>query len=146
MKFSNRKRRQAPTIIIISLIDILIVVLIFMMVSTTFKQQPVLKLVLPETKQAKQGSSSEESHNLIITVAKQEPYFYLGNAKHAVTSDRLKQELAANAARDPQISVVIWADTGAPFGQVLKASDVATDAVGLKNVRVAVKRPGAADH
>src|SRR5262249_47724727 len=57
MKFSNRKRRQAPTIIIISLIDILIVLLIFLMVTTTFKQQPALKLVLPESRQAKQGTA-----------------------------------------------------------------------------------------
>jgi biopolymer transport protein ExbD len=140
MKFSNHKRRQAPTIIIISLIDILIVLLIFLMVTTTFKQQPSLKLVLPETKQARKGSS-EDSHNVVVTVAKQEPYFYFGSAKRAITSDRLKEELAASVAKDPQISVLIWPDSEAPVNQFFKALDVATDAVGIKNVRVAAKKP-----
>jgi biopolymer transport protein ExbD len=140
MKFSSRKHRQAPTIIIISLIDILIVLLIFLMVTTTFKQQPSLKLVLPETKQAQKGTS-EESHNLVVTVAKQEPHFYLGAAKHAVTSERLKEELMANAAKDPQISVLIWPDSEAPVSQLFKALDVATDAVGAKKVHVAAKKP-----
>jgi biopolymer transport protein ExbD len=111
-----------------------------MMVTTTFKQQPTLKLVLPETKQAKQGSS-EDAHNLVVTVARQEPYFYLGGSKHAITSERLKLELAASAAKDPQTSVLIWADSKAPFEQCLKALDVAADAVGFKNVRVAAKKP-----
>ncbi len=140
MKFSSRRHRQAPTIIIISLIDILIVLLIFLMVTTTFKQQPTLKLVLPETKQAKAGGS-EDPHNLVVTVAKDEPYFYLGSAKHAITSERLKQELMASAAKDPQTSVLIWPDSKAPVDQFLKALDVAADAVGFKNVRVAAKKP-----
>ena len=98
MKFSERKRRQAPAIIIISLIDILIVLLIFLMVTTTFKQQPALKLVLPESKQARQGGS-ENSQNLVITVAKEEPYFYLG--RHPMTSDRLQEELARQRRQGP---------------------------------------------
>lgn len=140
MKFSNRKRRQAPTIIIISLIDILIVLLIFLMVTTTFKQQPALKLVLPESKQAKQGGT-DDPHNVVVTVAKQEPYFYLGNNRHAITSERLQQELVSSAAKDPQISVAIWPDTGAPFGQFLKAWDAIASA-GIRNVRILAKRPG----
>src|SRR4029079_4983373 len=117
MKFSTRKRRQAPTIIIISLIDILIVLLIFLMVTTTFKQQPALKLVLPESKQAKQGGA-EDGHSLVVTVAKQEPYFYLG--RHPITSDRLQEELRNSAAKDPGVSLSLQPDTGAPFGQVLR--------------------------
>src|SRR5512141_943921 len=107
MKFSTHKRRQAPTIIIISLIDILIVLLIFLMVTTTFKQQPALKLVLPESKQAKQGTS-DNPHTLIVTIAKQEPYFYLG--KHAITADRLQQELRSSAAKDPDSSLSLQPD------------------------------------
>ncbi len=137
MKFSSRKRRQAPTIIIISLIDILIVLLIFLMVTTTFKQQPALRLSLPESKQAKPGGS-EDSHQLLVTIAKQEPYFYLG--KHAITSDRLQQELVSTVAKDPQVAVSLWPDTGAPFGQFMKAWD-AVAAAGIKNVRVLAKRP-----
>ena len=88
MQFTIRKRRQPPTIIIISLIDILIVLLIFMMVTTTFKQQPALKLVLPESKQTPKTGATED--NLIVTIAKQEPYLYLG--PRPVTLDKLQEE------------------------------------------------------
>jgi len=139
MKFSTHKRRQAPTIIIISLIDILIVLLIFLMVTTTFKQQPALKLVLPESKQAKQGGS-DEGHNVVVTVAQQEPYFYLG--KHAITTEHLQQELSAKVRSDPQLSVSIWPDKGAPFGQFMILWDTVTAAgVNPRNLRVLAKKP-----
>jgi biopolymer transport protein ExbD len=137
MKFSERKRRHAPTIIIISLIDILIVLLIFLMVTTTFKQQPALKLVLPESKQAKAGAA-DTSENLVITIAKEEPYFYLG--RHAVTTDRLQQQLRAAVAKDPDARVSLQPDTGAPFGQVLRIWDAAKVA-GIKSINVLTKPP-----
>ena len=138
MKFSTRKRHQAPTIIIISLIDILIVLLIFLMVTTTFKQQPALKLVLPESKQARQGAA-ETNQNLVITIAKQEPFFYLG--RQPMTSDRLQEELRSTAAANPGVSVSLQPDTGAPFGQVLKIWDAAKLA-GIRTIQVLTKPPG----
>ena len=59
MRFSVRKRRQAPAVIIIALIDILIVLVIFLIVTTTFKQQPSLKIVLPESSQAQKSGAKE---------------------------------------------------------------------------------------
>ena len=46
--------------IIVALIDILIVMLIFIIVTSTFKQQPALKLALPESSQAKKSGATEE--------------------------------------------------------------------------------------
>lgn len=137
MKFSNHKHRQPPTIIIISLIDILIVLLIFLMVTTTFKQQPALKLVLPESQQAKQ-TGSDNNPNLVVTIAKQEPYFYLGRL--AITQDQLQQELKLSAVKNPGTSVSLQPDTGAPFGQVLKVWDAAKLA-GIKTIHVLTKPP-----
>ena len=58
MNFVKNKRRKVPSVIIVSLIDVLLVVLIFLMVSTTFKkEQPALKLALPESKVAKPGTA-----------------------------------------------------------------------------------------
>ena len=116
-----RKRRQPPPIIIISLIDILIVLLIFLMVTTTFKQQPALKLALPESKQTPKPGSTE--NNLVITISKEEPYLYLG--PRAVTLVKLEEELKASAAKNPQVSVSIRADTAAPVGQLVKVMDAA---------------------
>ena len=136
MRFTVRKRRQPPAIIIVSLIDILIVLLIFLMVTTTFKQQPALRLTLPESKLAKPGAA--EGH-VIVTVAKDPPYVFLG--QRPVTLDKLKQELKAQAAQNAQLSLSIRPDTEAPFGQILKVMEAAKDA-GLEKVNVLAKQPG----
>lgn len=120
MRFYHKKRTQPPSIIIVSLIDILIVLLIFMMVTTTFKQQPALKLALPESQQSKSGASDD---NLVVTIAKQPPYLYLGTLE--VTPEQLKNELTKKVAQNPQIKLAIRADTDAPFGQIIKVMDIA---------------------
>src|SRR5467141_364111 len=119
MQFTIRKRRQPPTIIIISLIDILIVLLIFMMVTTTFKQQPALKLVLPESKQTPKTGATED--NLIVTIAKQDPHLYLG--QRPVTLDKLEQEFKAGAATNPRFKVSIRSDGVAPIQQLVNVMD-----------------------
>jgi biopolymer transport protein ExbD len=129
MHFRVRKRRNPPAVIIVSLIDVLIVVLIFLMVATTFKQHPALKLALPESKQTAQPGASED--NLIVTVARQQPYFYVDT--RPVTLDKLQEELKAGVARNGKITLSIRADTDAPFGQIVKVMDAAK-AAGIKGV------------
>jgi len=133
MRFLTRKRRQPPTIIIISLIDILIVLLIFMMVTTTFRQQAALKLALPESTQATPGASDT---NLVVTVAKQAPFFYLG--PQAIPADQLQSELVNRAAKNPKLTLSIRADTEAPFGQIVKVMDMAK-AAQIKSVNAFMK-------
>ena len=133
MQFTVRKRRQPPAVIIISLIDILIVLLIFLMVTTTFKQRPSVRLTLPESNQAQ--SSSVENH-VLITIAKDDPRFYFKTLP--TTMERLQQQLAAEAAARPGISVVIEADKGATVEDTLKAMDAAK-AAGLDKVTLSTK-------
>ena len=137
MRFTVRKRRQPPTIIIISLIDVLIVLLIFLMVTTTFKQQPALKLALPESKQKVKPGASEG--NVEITIAKESPYFYLG--QRAVVEEKLVQELKASVAKNPQLSVSIRADKAAPVNELVKVMD-ATKSAGIKSVSMFINPAG----
>ena len=118
MKFLHRKRRPQPSVIIVSLIDILMVLLIFLSVTTTFKQQPAIKLSLPESKQPREGSKEA---NLIVTIAKDEPHFYLGPV--AVTFDKLHSELRAAAAKNPDLVLSIRADSEAPWGRIVQMMD-----------------------
>jgi biopolymer transport protein ExbD len=127
MQFTLRKRRAAPTVIIISLIDVLIVVLIFLMVTTTYKQQPSLKLALPESKQQKSGATET---SFIVTVAKQPP-LYLN--KEPLTLEEIQKRLTEAAAKNPQIVLAISADKDAPFGQIVKVMDAAK-AANIKTV------------
>lgn len=136
MKFLDRKRRQAPAVIIISLIDILIVLLIFMMVTTTFRQQPAVRLALPESAQPREGASTA---GLVVTVGSQEPFLYFGT--RPVTPEGLQQELAASKARNPGVSLSMRIDRNAPFGEVVKVLDAAK-AANIKVANALVKRTG----
>ena len=136
MRFTVRKRRQTPTIIIVSLIDVLIVVLIFLMVTTTFKQQPAVKLALPETRESKTGASDQK--NLIITIPK-EGALHLG--AEPLTLEKLQQRLTEAARNNPDVAVSIRADTQAPFGQIVKVMD-AVKSAHIKSVNAFTKGPG----
>ena len=95
-------------------------------------------MVFAESEEAKPGGA-EYPHHLVVSVGKQEPFFYLG--RHPITSDRLQQELRTSAAKDPDLSLSLQPDTGAPFGQVLKVWDAAKTA-GIRSIQVMAKRPG----
>ncbi|TAL06185.1 MAG: biopolymer transporter ExbD [Verrucomicrobia bacterium] len=125
MRFYVRKRRAAPAVIIVALIDILIVMLIFLMVTTTFKQQPALRLALPESSQATKTGASEDAP-LVVSVDK-EGNLRLGAEAMPVTADRLRSELAARLDKNPDLKLAIQADKAAPFGQIIKIMDAAKE-------------------
>ncbi len=126
MRFYARKRRQPPAIIIVALIDILIVLLIFLMVTTTFKQQPALKLALPESSQAVKTGANENAP-LVVSIDT-EGMLRLGKDAKPVTLERLKLELVAAVGANPDTRLAISADKNAPWGQVVKVLDVAKEA------------------
>src|SRR5258706_8244344 len=136
MRFTTHKRRQPPSIIIVSLIDVLIVVLIFLMVTTTFKQQPAVKLALPESTQSKPGAS--DAVNLVVTIPKQGAVL-LG--LNPITLDKLQSQLIEAVRKNPQTTLSIRADTDAPFGQIIKVMDAAK-ASQIKTVNAFVKGQG----
>ena len=126
MRFYIRKRQSAPTVIIVALIDVLIVLLIFLMVTTTFKQQPALRLALPESSQALKSGSDQDAP-LVVTIDR-EGNLRLGKESLPVTGDRLRTELLARAAKNPDLKLAISADKAAPWGQVVKVMDAAKEA------------------
>ncbi len=126
MRFYVHQRRRPPAIIIVALIDVLIVLLIFLMVTTTFKQQPALKLALPESSQAVK-SGAHENAPLIVSIDTQGS-LRLGQDATPVTLERLKQELASAVEKNPELRLAISADKTAPWGQVFKVMDAAKEA------------------
>ena len=126
MRFYVRKRRQAPAVIIVALIDILIVMVIFLMVTTTFKQQPSLKLALPESSHAEKTGASE-TPPLVVTIDPQ-GNMRLGPEGKPITAERLKNELLAIVEKTPETKLAISADKTAPFGQIVKVMDAAKEA------------------
>lgn len=139
MRFFNKKRRQPPAIIIVALIDILIVLLIFLMVTTTFKQQPALKLALPESTQA-QKTGAHEDAPLVVSIDAS-GNLRVGVDATPVTVDGLKEKLLAAVAKMPALKLAISADRNSPFGQIIKVMDAAKEA-GIKSVNAFTKEPG----
>jgi biopolymer transport protein ExbD len=141
MRFFNRKRRQPPAIIIVALIDILIVLLIFLMVTTTFKQQPALKLALPESSQARK-TGAHENPPLVVSIDTSGS-LRLGADLTPVTLERLAEQLVAAVEKDPDLKLAISADTVSPWGKVVKVMDAAKQAkIKQGNVSAFMKEPG----
>jgi len=136
MRFYVHKRRQAPAVIIVALIDILIVLLIFLMVTTTFKQQPALKIALPESSQA-QKSGANETVPLVVAVDVQGNMRF-GPQATPVTLERLKTELLAEVGKKPDLKLSIMADKASPVGQVIKVMDASKEA-GITNNTLVTK-------
>jgi len=127
MRFFVRKKQQPPAVIIVALIDVLIVVLIFLMVTTTFKKpQPALKLALPESSHATKAGATD-SPPLIVSIDESGNLRY-GADGNPVTLDRLKSELLAEVAKNPQAKLALRADKKAPFGQIVRVMDIAKEA------------------
>lgn len=136
MRFTQGRRRTAPSVIIVSLIDVLLVVLIFLMVSTTFRDTPAVKLALPEARQSERAGASP--HRMAVTIAKTEPHLWLGT--RPVTFERLQLELMAAANATTNLSVAIQADEGAPWGQIVRVMDAAKGA-GIRAIDAQTRTP-----
>ena len=126
MRFFPKQRRRPPAIIIVALIDILIVLLIFLMVTTTFKQQPALKLALPESSQAVKTGANEDAPLIVSIDAAGN--LRLGADARPVALDTLKEELTSAVAKNPELRLAISADRTAPWGQVVRVMDAAKEA------------------
>ena len=137
MRFTQGRRRTAPSVIIVSLIDVLLVVLIFLMVSTTFRQTPAVKLVLPEARQSEKSGASPDK--LVVTVAKTQPHLFLG--QRPVTFEALQKELVGLATANTNLMISIQADEGAPWGQIVRVMDAAK-AAKVRMVDAITRDPG----
>jgi biopolymer transport protein ExbD len=119
MEFLTRRRRSAPMVIIISLIDVLIVVLIFLMVTTNFKRQPAIKIVLPESRAAKEGANEEA---LLVSIPKDGPIYL---ERDPVTLEALQTKLSDAVRKNKALTLAIKSDAGATVGQFVKVVDIA---------------------
>lgn len=138
MRFYTRSRRK-PAIIIVSLIDILAILLIFFIVTTTFKKnQPQVKINLPESATAVEVSTDERP---ILVAVDAEGEVFVEDAP--VTAGQLSREIAQRIENEPGRGFAMRADEGAPFGVVVKVMD-AFKQNGIRNLPTFTERPSAA--
>lgn len=142
MRFFVRKRRTTPAVIIVALIDVLVVLLIFLMVTTTFKQQPLLKLALPESATA-QKAGAEEHPPLLVSIEANGIYRF-GDKNLPMTFEQLRSAVLAAAAKMPDAKLAIRADKLAPWNSIVAVMDLAKEAK-IKNLSAFTKdaaKPG----
>jgi biopolymer transport protein ExbD len=144
MKFLTHKRRTAPAIIIVALIDVLIVLVIFLLVTTTFRQQPALKLSLPESTTALK-SGANDNPPLLISIEASGALRY-GIAGDVVTPEQLRGRLILDAekarATGGDARLAVRADKAAPWGQLVRVMDIAK-AANIKVSSAYMKEAGA---
>lgn len=140
MKFLVRKRRAAPAVIIVALIDVLIVLVIFLLVTTTFKQVPSLKLALPESSHSLKPGATENPP-LIVSIGLGSEGLRFGQNDMPMTIDEIKAQLAAEAAKNPNVKLAIRADKNAPWGTVVEVMDAAK-AANIKILSAYTKETG----
>jgi len=136
MRFLVHKRRTAPAVIIVALIDVLIVLVIFLLVTTTFKQQPALKLALPESSQALK-SGANENPPLVVSIDEKGGLRF-GPEGLPVTSDVLRARLLAAGREKPDTKLAVRADKKAPWESIVKVMDFAKEAK-IKNLSAFTK-------
>lgn len=128
MKFYSRQKRM-PTVIIVSLIDILAILLIFVIVTTTFRrQQPEVVIRLPESTTA--AGAATPADPITLAVAADSRIFL---ESEAVKIDELLPALREIWQVTPARPLSLRADSGAPFGTIVRVLDVLKEA-GLDNV------------
>lgn len=138
MRFTQGRRRAAPSVIIVSLIDVLLVVLIFLMVTTTFRQSPSVPIVLPEARQdVRQGASADRR---IVTIQRHPPHLFLDTLP--IAFEDLESELIQSTARNTNLVLTVAIDEGAPFGEFWRVTEAAKRAR-FRNVEVATRSPAA---
>ena len=91
------------------------------------KQQPAIKLALPQSSQQKAGPAE---NSLVVTIDEKGELF-LQDADHPVTGDTLQRRLVEAVQKNPAATLSIRADKRAPWGQVVKVMGVAKT-VGIK--------------
>ncbi len=131
--------RQRPIkrirIKIIPMIDVIFFLLVFFMVtSLAMTRINSIKVVLPKTS----GKAENPRQNIILTVKKDGSLLI---NKTPVTLDTLGSQLVSVMQADPQGVVIVNADEGAPYGQVVQAMQKAKDA-GVRKFALAAEASG----
>lgn len=139
MQFRARTRRQPPAVIVVALIDVLVVLVIFLVITTTFKQQPALKLALPDSTQAKREGANERPP-VVVYIDKQGS-LRVGTEARPITAEKLKDELVSQRNSNTNLIMAISADEKAPWGSVVKVWDIAKE-LKLRSVSAFTKSSG----
>ena len=99
------------------LVDVTLVLLIIFMVTTSYIVKAAIELDLPQAATASQSRPA----SLSVTLTRQGE-LYLNN--HPTSEQNLATQVRAEVATDPDVQVLIAADTELPYGRVVGLIDL----------------------
>ena len=106
---------------------------------TTFKQQPALRLALPESSQA-QKSGANENPPVVVSIDEKGLLRFGPNAD-VVTPDQLNERLQESARKNADTKLAVRADKKAPWESIVKVMDLAK-AAKIKSMSAYTKDAG----
>ena len=131
---SERIRRKKILINITPLIDVLFLLLIFFIVSSTFLEQPAVTVELPSA----YTSQPEKVRQYVITVTKSGDIF-INDIAYPLAE--LKSHLRDIAQEKDEKTIILKADSSAPYGIIIDVIDTARQC-GLTKI-IALTEPNA---
>jgi len=134
MNFRRRRRSRAPAVSIVSMADIAFLLIIFFMVTTSFTRDPQLEVQLPE---ASTGEIPARPAQVTITIRRDGSWLI---DDREADRERFAEQLQARilAAREP--IVVVAADKGVAWDEVVHAMDIARSQ-GVSALELSVREP-----
>ncbi|MFH1540572.1 MAG: biopolymer transporter ExbD [Elusimicrobiota bacterium] len=129
---NNDSKKIMSEINITSLVDVVFVLLIIFMVTSPLIMQSGIPIKLPKTQTIRDVSEV----NLTITVAS-DGKIYFNDIE--VNKDRLENSLKNRLLNDPNLLVVIKADTHTHHGNVVEILDMAKT-LGVKRLAIATEK------
>lgn len=133
---AKKKRESIVGINVTPMVDVMLVLLIIMMVSSTYIAAQVLSVELPKSGSS-DGSSTASTPPAVVTVTKEGAYRF--NEEDVQDSEQLASRLRLAHEENPEVSLVVSADTGAMHGKVIHAIDLAKQA-GITKFAISVMR------
>lgn len=130
----NNKKRIMSEINITPFTDVVLVLLIIFMVTTPLIMQAGIPVKLPKT----QTVSDVSEAGLTIIVTKDDK-IYFNDAE--INKNRLENSLKNRLLNDPNLLVIIKADTMAYHGNVVEILDMAKS-LGVKRLAIATEAKG----
>jgi biopolymer transport protein ExbD len=115
--FGRKRRGKGPVINITPLIDVMFLLLIFFMVSSTFRDFFGIDITLPRAATVEE----QQERDYEIAVSSEGEFFFDGQA---VTLEELRASLRRLLGMQPDTALVLRADEGARFQDVITAIDI----------------------
>jgi biopolymer transport protein ExbD len=142
MKFRRTEKRKVRAAIdLTSLVDVVFLLVLFFMLSSTFVVQNSIPVELPKA----EGSTQFEARDVSVTLGAPPGgrdglgAIYVDN-REVADMEALRQALAEQRAKDPEIMVLIRADAGVPTGRTVEVLGVAY-AAGIQKSLIAARPP-----